>query len=62
MTTKQLTGTRSEDGSQYVCVTDGAGNLLTMTTTAGSGTKGVGIQVPDGSKYITVTDGNGNLT
>jgi hypothetical protein len=63
MTLKQAPhSVEAPDGSTYVCITDGNGNLQSLVTSAGSGTKKTGFQAPDGSEYITVTDGNGNLT
>lgn len=64
MTTKQTPNSLfSPDGSYYACLADGAGNLLTTTTSATGGTKQTpnSLYAPDGSYYMTLTDGNGNL-
>ena len=61
MTSKQVFGKQSKDGSMYYCFTDGNGNLTPFNSKASTGTKNVGIRAPDGSLYITLTDGNSNL-
>lgn len=63
MTAKQtLNSLYSPDGSWYGTVTDGAGNLVTTTTSSGSTKQQKGNRAPDGSIYLTLTDGNNNLT
>lgn len=50
------------DGSFYGSLTDGSGNLVVTTTSAGSAKQiKNSVLAPDGSKYMTLTDGNGNL-
>lgn len=61
MIVKQLSGIYAPDGSNYICLTDGANNLVSMSTGTGSGTRLKGNYAPDGSRYVTLTDGNGNL-
>lgn len=68
MATKQISGNHSADGGMYVCITDGASNLIatggTMTTGATKASTGRGIMgsyAHDGSLYVTFTDGAGNL-
>lgn len=63
MTSKQNASlTYAPDNSKYCCIVDGAGNLVTTTTSSTGSTKQtVGAQAPDGSIYITLTDGAGSL-
>lgn len=64
MTVKQLPNSHmSPDGSTYVTLTDGAGNLAPTASIAQNIVKqfGQASQAPDGSFYITLTDGSGNL-
>lgn len=62
MATKQMPGTNAPDAGQYICFTDGVGNLLTVNTSSGSGTKITGNYASDGSRYVVVTNGTGTLT
>lgn len=55
MTTKQLTGATSPDGSAYICLTDGNGTIIA------GGTKLFGNTAKDTADYCTLTDGNGTL-
>lgn len=64
MSTKQLKQSfTSPDGSTYGTLTDGAGNLVVVTTTiTGSAKQSKQSKyAPDGSMFLTLTDGNGNL-
>lgn len=63
MALKQIKNSRqSPDGSYYATLTDGNGNLVVTSTTAGS-IKQIknSLYSKDGSMYMTLTDGNGNL-
>lgn len=53
----------SPDGSFYGILTDGAGNLVTTSTSAtGNAQQNLRCTyAPDGSMYMTLTDGAGNL-
>lgn len=63
MTAKQLKGKFTPDQGEYICSTDGNGNLVPVTTVASGNVKLIkGAYSPDGSYYATLVDGNGNLT
>lgn len=58
----KLNGSLSPDQSKYITLTDGAGNLVTVTSVAsGAPQPSTGNITPDGSRYATFTDGVGNL-
>lgn len=61
MTAKQQPGLYSKDGSKYGTVTNGAGTLVTVSTSTTAGTKKPGSQAKDGSIYFTITNGQGTL-
>lgn len=54
-------GNAAPDGSKYVASTDGAGSLVTITSTSTGTTKKVGMIAPDGSTYATLSNGAGTL-
>lgn len=62
MTTKQLPGGQSKDGSKYGTPTNGNNSLALIPTSTSGGTKPIGLYAKDGSIYVTLTDGNNNLT
>jgi hypothetical protein len=63
MTAKQLSGTYSPDGSKYVALADGNGNLVVTSTSSTGNPKQIAgaSQAPDGSIYLTLTNGSGTL-
>lgn len=61
MTTKQLPGVYAKDGATYSTITDGAGSLVTTSTSLIAGSKCPGPRADDGSFYFTLTDGQGTL-
>lgn len=62
MTVKQLPGLYSPDHSRYGTITDGSGNLVSISVSErGSGKQLSGFRAPDGSGYMCLTDGDGNL-
>lgn len=62
MANKQLSGSIASDGSSYGALTDGAGNLVVISTVATGSTKQLtGAKAPDGSTYFTLTNGSGIL-
>lgn len=61
MTTKQLGGLQSPDGSQYVTLTDGAGNIVTPAV-GPSHTVSTLPSSPAIGTIATVTDGTSGLT
>lgn len=63
MANKQFSNSSyAPDSSRYGTISDGAGNLVTSTTSSLGTTKQLtGALSPDGSIYFTLTNGSGTL-
>lgn len=62
MTNKPDNTLYARDGSKYGCVTDGNGNLVTVSSsTTGTAKQLKGSAAPDGSIYFTLANGSGAL-